>query len=199
MPGQRIDGIALAAISGGALFVFAGIKDKSVLSIFSGLIQGHSPATAASAGAGLGGTTATGTAATGGSAASSGPSAGSAPASGSETSFYTALLKDLGAPVTPANLMSMYAWGRHEEPCFPPQDCGGNAWNPLNIKNFISGGFEQYSSAAEGAAHTAGFMLANNYPSIVAALRSGNGLCGSDPAIAAELSRWSGGGYSSVC
>jgi hypothetical protein len=195
MPGQRIDGIALAAIGAGAMFAYAGIRDKSVLSIASGLIRGQSPATAASGGAGLGGTPAV---ATGGSVAGSGPGAGSAPASGSETSFYTAVLQDLGAPVTNANLMSMYAWGRHEEPGFPPQNVGGNAWNPLNIKNVLTGGFAQYSSASDGASKTAGFMLANNYGNIVAALRSGKGLCG-NPSIAAELSAWSGGGYSSVC
>jgi len=195
MPG-RVDGIALAAIGAGSAFAYAGIRNKSVLSIINELIHGKSPSTAASAGASLGGTPAA--AATGGSVAGSGPGAGSAPASGSETSFYTAVLQDLGAPVTNANLMSMYAWGRHEEPGFPPQNVGGNAWNPLNIKNVVTGGFAQYSSASDGASKTAGFMLANNYGNIVAALRSGNGLCG-NPSIAAELSAWSGGGYSSVC
>jgi hypothetical protein len=185
----RIDGIALAAIGAGAMFTYAGIKNKSVLSIVDGLIKGQSPGAAASAGASLGGTPATG-----GSVAGSGPGAGSAAASGSETSFYTAVLQDLGAPVTNANLMSMYAWGRHEEPSFPPP----NAWNPLNIKNLVTGGFAQYSSASDGASKTAGFMLANSYGNIVAALRSGNGLCG-NASIAGELSAWSGGGYSSVC
>lgn len=194
MAGQRVDGIALAAIGAGSLFMYAGIKDKSVLSAIDDVIKGRSPATATSAGAGLGGTTA----ATGGSVGGSGPGAGDAPASGSETSFYTAVLKDLGAPATPANLMSMYAWGRHEEPGFPPQNVGGNAWNPLNIKNPVTGGFAQYASPADGASKTAGFMLANNYGNIVAALRSGKGLCG-NASIAGELLAWSGGGYSSVC
>jgi hypothetical protein len=192
----RIDGIALAAIGAGSMFAYAGIRDKSVLSVLDGLIKGQSPAKAASAGAGLGGTPAA--AATGGSVAGSGPGAGSAPATGSETSFYTAVLQDLGAPATNANLMSMYAWGRHEEPGFPPQNVGGNAWNPLNIKSLVTGGFAQYSSASDGASKTAGFMLANDYGNIVAALRSGKGLCG-NTGVASELLAWSGGGYSSVC
>lgn len=53
MPG-RIDGIALAAIGAGAMFAYAGVKDKSVLSVLSGLVQGKSPGQAAPGNAGLG-------------------------------------------------------------------------------------------------------------------------------------------------
>ena len=54
MATERVDGIALASILAGSLFAYAGIKDKSILSITTGLTQGKSPATALSAGATLG-------------------------------------------------------------------------------------------------------------------------------------------------
>lgn len=54
MSSSRVDLVTVAAIGGGTLFLYAGIKDKSVLSAVTGLIQGKAPATAASAGAGLG-------------------------------------------------------------------------------------------------------------------------------------------------
>lgn len=73
---QRIDGIALAAIGAGSLITYAGIKDKSVLSVLGGLVQGKSPAAAASANAGLGGTLG----GIGTTAASSGGSTGAAAA-----------------------------------------------------------------------------------------------------------------------
>lgn len=60
MANERIDGIALLAVMTGALFTYAGIKDKSILSITTGLTQGKSPATAANAGATLGAISATG-------------------------------------------------------------------------------------------------------------------------------------------
>jgi hypothetical protein len=54
MARQRIDGIAVAAIGVGSMFAYAGIKDKSFLSILTGLIHGKSVTTAASANASLG-------------------------------------------------------------------------------------------------------------------------------------------------
>lgn len=70
---QRIDGIALAAIFAGSLFAYAGIKDKSILSIADMAIHGQSPATAAVAGAGLGDVNPPGA---GGGAAGSGSASG---------------------------------------------------------------------------------------------------------------------------
>jgi hypothetical protein len=93
----------------------------------------------------------------------------------------------------------MYTWAKQEEPGFPPQTVGGFAWNPLNIMNPVTGGFQSWATPTAGASGTASFMLMNNYSAIVSALRSGNGLIGnSDPTVAAELSSWSGGGYSSI-
>lgn len=65
MPATRIDGIALAAAGAGALFTYAGIRDKSVLSVVTGLVQGNAPSAAAAAGAGLGGSAGSGVPGTG--------------------------------------------------------------------------------------------------------------------------------------
>lgn len=67
----RIDGIALGSIAAGGVFVYAGIKGKSVPSLLTGFVQGRPPAAAAQANqiAGSGGTGSTDTG-TGGGAAS---------------------------------------------------------------------------------------------------------------------------------
>jgi hypothetical protein len=65
---SRVDLLTVAAIGGGGLFLYAGVKDVSVLSAVTGLIEGKSPKTAASAGAGLGETASVATATGSGSA-----------------------------------------------------------------------------------------------------------------------------------
>ena len=203
---QGVNGAAVLAVGAGAVLLWSGITGAKLTTALRSLLSGQQPSStnvnpvqtaAASAGAtGVG---------PGAASPFGGVSAGTTPASGSETSFYSAMLQNLGAPANSANLMSCYAWGRHEEPGFPPQNVGGFAWNPLNIKG-SGGGFAQYPSATAGAAATAQFLLSNNYGNIVAAFRSGKGLCG-NPSVASDLSRWSGGGgavppsqgYASVC
>lgn len=46
---QQIDGIALGCIAAGGIFVYAGVRGKSLPSIITGFIQGTSPAAAANA------------------------------------------------------------------------------------------------------------------------------------------------------
>jgi hypothetical protein len=169
----------------GGLALYASLKGKSFLSAFRDVLSGQSPKDAISANLiantptvsnsqGISGALFTG-------------------ANASEKSYFSAMLKDLGAPATTANLQTMYTWANQEEPNFPPP----NAWNPLNIKG--PAGFQQWSSPAAGASGTAAFMLENNYSAIVSALRSGQGLIGNtNPAVSQELSSWSGGGYSSI-
>jgi hypothetical protein len=122
-------------------------------------------------------------------------------AGGSETAFITAVLADLGAPGSQANVASLAAWFPHEFPSWPP----AASWNPMASTLQMSGstvynsaGVQDYASAAEGAQATALTLGDGYYPLIVADLRSGRGLCG-DGAIAAELLTWSGNGYSAVC
>ena len=193
----RLSGVAIGSVAVGLLFTYAGLKGYSIPATIKKLITGTSPlnqsqATGLTSTAGeTGSTTAAST------AASSTPAAvasGVSVAEGgtTETAFQTAMLNDLGAPVTSANLGSLHSWFLHEEPSFPPP----NLWNPLNIENG-AGGFEQYSSSSAGASATADFIENNGYNEIRLALLSGNGLCGGS--CASDFLRWSGNGYSSVC
>lgn len=182
----KIDGVALGSAAFGGLFIYAGVKGISVPAAMRSLITGKSPA-------GLPQTQPiTGTAAGGAGGGGGGP-AGNVPAGQGEQSYFSALLRDLGAPASTANLQAMYRWAKKEEPSFPPP----NAWNPLNIKNPQTGSFAQYPSPRAGAFSSAAFMINNHYTAIVSSLRTGNGIVDS-PEVARELLAWSGGGYSSV-
>lgn len=121
--------------------------------------------------------------------------------SGSESAFIRAVLADLGAPATQANISSLASWFPHEFPSWPP----AAADNPMastmpepGATVFNSAGVRNYVSATQGAQATAATLADGRYPGIVAALRSGRGLCG-DPSLAGEFLTWSGGGYSAVC
>lgn len=111
------------------------------------------------------------------------------------SAFAKSVLATIHAPITPANVASIEAWAHREG--------GGGANNPLNTtlvvgsnNPFNSVGVQNYPSMSVGVLGTARTLLGGNYSDIVAALRSGNGLCGRS---FAGLSTWSGGGYSSVC
>ncbi len=121
--------------------------------------------------------------------------------SGSESAFIAAVLADLGAPATQANVSSLASWFPHEFPSWPP----AAANNPMastmpepGAAVFNGAGVRNYVSATQGAQATAATLADGNYPRIVADLKSGRGLCG-DPSLAAEFLIWSGGGYSGVC
>lgn len=121
-----------------------------------------------------------------------------------ETAFFTAVLSDLGARATKADLGSLAAWASREGPWGSV-----GQWNPLDttlyepgattFNTFYSNGSPihvwNYPNATEGAQVTA--VTLTGYPRIVSALRSGAGLCGSS--LAGELGKWSGGGYQEVC
>lgn len=122
-------------------------------------------------------------------------------ASGSESAFIGAVLADLGAPATQANVASLASWFPHEFTTWPPpaQD------NPMATKmrepgswDYLSNGVQSFPDATVGAQATAATLDDGYYPGIVAALRSGRGLCG-DTSLAGEFLTWSGGGYSAVC
>lgn len=91
---------------------------------------------------------------------------------GQSDAFYTAVLKQIGAPVTGPNLAVMRAWAKAE---------GSVAdFNPFNTTQhghgatFIGPGIASYPSLAEGSAAIAG-QLKSLYPGIVA------GFVASDP------------------
>lgn len=195
---RKIDGVSLGLVFAGSVFGYAGLKGISVPHALQAIVQGKSPATvqptqqiagspAGSTGGGAGG------------------SAGDVAAGQSEHDFFAAFLKDISAPVTDANLQAMYRWAAKEEPAWPPQASGISwTWNPLNITTTSGFGvvavghtFASFPTPQAGAFATAAFLLGNNYSAIVKSLRTGNGIEDS-PEVAAELSAWSGGGYTSV-
>jgi cell wall-associated NlpC family hydrolase len=131
------------------------------------------------------------------------PSPAAAPGPG-ESGFIAAVLAGLGAPDTKANEGSFLGWFPREYPSWP----AWAQWNPMSSTlpmpgswayNTLSGGLhvQNYPNAAEGAQATAATLNDGWYPAIVAALRSGSGICGGG--FASELSTWSGGGYTEVC
>ena len=153
----------------------------------------------------------------------SSPSSGSTPSGGtnapggaSETSFFTAVLKDLGAPATQANLSSLTNWAHQEEPGWNGAGEGGTTFNPLNHSGSginvptvgtepVGPGIAEYANATLGAQATADFLQNGNYPAIVMALRAGQGLAAGNQQVEAELYLWSSGysdgshgGYGSV-
>jgi hypothetical protein len=133
--------------------------------------------------------------------ASAGP--GEAPVSGTgETAYIRAVLADLHAPDTDADVASVKEWVRHETP-WPPVAAN----NPLDSTlpepgatwfNTLPDGLhvQNYPNAAEGAAATAATIANGRYPHILAGLTSGAGVCGT--AAADDFATWSGT-YTSVC
>ena len=117
-----------------------------------------------------------------------------------EISYIDAVLRDMGAPLTSANVNSLVTWGRKEFPSWPPMA----RWNLMattmsepGATTFNSVGVKNYPSPTVGAMATAATLTNGFYPAIVAAFRSGRGLLG-NASVGGELSRWSGGGYSSL-
>jgi hypothetical protein len=134
------------------------------------------------------------------------PSGGNttAPASTSEADWIKALLTSLGAPQTDANINSLTSWIA-KETTWTDNGPDGALYtnNPLNTSQAASGAtsigggsvVKKYVTAASGI--TATVQTIQQYPQILAALKSGNGLCGST--LSGSFSEWSDGGYDSVC
>lgn len=133
--------------------------------------------------------------------APSGTGTAAAPTDASETAFWTAVLKTLGAPANPANINSLHAWFHKEEPGWPPPMSN----NPLNSTlpmggshgGGSQGNIQNYPTAQIGVQATANTLSNGLYPGILKALMAGTGLCGGS--LSSEFSKWSGNGYSSVC
>lgn len=131
-------------------------------------------------------------------------SVGSVAAGPQERSFIKAVLADLGAPASSANVNSLATWFTHEFSSWPPSA----DWNPMastqsmpgatNFNTFGNGlHVRNYPDPTTGARATAITLNNGHYPTIIASLRNGSGLCGSSHA--SEFRTWSGGGYSSIC
>jgi hypothetical protein len=157
-------------------------------------------------------TGATGTGQAAGSTTAAGRGSGggntNTPAGSSEVDWVKTLLTALNAPQTNANINSLIAWINVESPWNSSSPDGAlYTNNPLNTTQPASGatsinsdGVKKYTTAAEGIAATVATII--QYPQILAALRSGKGLCGSS--LASSFAKWSGKsatnpGYTSVC
>jgi cell wall-associated NlpC family hydrolase len=126
-----------------------------------------------------------------------------APAGGSEAAYFSAVLADLKAPATAANLRSLTGWYPHEYRSWPPAAENDALDTTLRMPgswpfNTFDGGLhvQAYPTASEGAQATAA-TLEGGYPLITAALRSGDGACGKS--FADEFGEWSGYAYQEVC
>jgi len=186
------NGAAVAAGAAGAILLYSAVSGKGVLNSVKDVVSGKKLANIPDSGP------VTGTPVSGNKVSASGAGAIAAPVGAGETAYMTAVLTAIGAPATAADIHSMVAWRTHETP-WPPVAAN----NPLNTTQKMSGstdynsvGVQNYPSALEGIAATAATLLNGNYGDVVAALRSGKGLCGRS---FAGLSTWSGGGYSEVC
>ena len=191
----NVSGIGVIAIAGGGLLLYSAIFGKGFSSEVRTLLAGGKPSQATPANpinvfnAGPSGPEIEGQT---GVVSPSGPG---------ETAWIDALLTSIGAPKTSANVESIAAWISHEGP-FGTQ--GEN--NPLNTSYTDAPGYagkwdlapivSMYSTVSGGLQATVDTL--QSYPNILAALKSGEGLCG-NPNVSSELASWSGGGYSSVC
>jgi hypothetical protein len=197
MAAQGVSGLAVGAAAGGIVLLWSGLTGRKVTDTLRALVSGQKPAGPASslaitanfdASAGTTGTTGTTGTAT-------------APTNASEKAFWSALLSAIGAPDTAANQSSLHAWYHREEPSWPPPFSN----NPLNSTQPMGGShgggtqgnIQYYPDSLTGVKANAQTLTNGLYPGIVAALRSGKGLCGGG--LAGEFSKWSGGGYTSVC
>jgi hypothetical protein len=116
----------------------------------------------------------------------------------SPTDFAKAVLKQLGAPETDANIKSLVKWEQRE---------GGNwhnsaHFNPLcttqkeqGATNMNSCGVKAYTSWDQGVQATVSTLQNGQYGDIISGLKSGNGLSQGNHQ---GLSKWSGGAYSSI-
>jgi hypothetical protein len=197
MAGAKISGIALGALGAGSVFLYAGIKGKSILAAFQLIVQGKDPRTA------KGANPITGTPATAGAGGTVNTTPIAEPTSASEKAWIAALLLSIAAPPTTANVNSIAGWIQHESSWnASPPDGAEYTHNPLNTTepgfgattSVNSVGVKIYPTAAQGLAATVAALENGDYSDILTALRSGKGLTGSYTG----LSTWSGGGYSSI-
>jgi len=114
-----------------------------------------------------------------------------------EDSFIRAVLADLGAPDTQADVTSLASWFPHEGTAAAYNPMASTLPEPGSTV-FNYDGVQNYVSASQGAHATAATLANGDYPLIVAALRSGAGLCGNS-SLAGEFLTWSGNGYPGVC
>lgn len=193
---MAVNGPALASIGAGTLFAYAGIRGFSVPAAVQSIVSGKSPANLPQANPIASAST--------GSTSAGGLGPVAAPSSKSQAAWAAAQLAAILAPPTKANIDSLAAWSSHEAPWnASPPDGAEYTHNPLNttladgsVGTVNSVGVRIYPDWPTGIAAIAKTIL-GGYPAILAALRSGRGLCVGG--VSADFLKWSGGGYASIC
>lgn len=171
MPARDISPAVLLVGVGGAVLAYSGLKGKSFSTALQALLAGQSPSTVAQTSA-----ISTQQDSTGFTLSSSASTGGV-----SQQSFYSDVLRGLGAPVTAGNLTALAGVTQTEGV--------NNYYNPFNIEwhpgdntawqgvgNFNDAGVQKYGSYDQGVQATVAFLSQNSHWSnVVSALRSGNG------------------------
>lgn len=194
-------GKALAAgvIVAGGVYLWSALYNQNVTAVLQSLIKGQKPQAGPAQQPAVPLTQGFGSTSPGGPGGPGGPGQPPPPPGPGLDGAIKGILSYIGAPATSANVNSMSAWYSHENSGWPP-GCANNPWNTTlpepGASNCNSVGVKNYTSLSQGI-QANGDTLTGGYPQIVAALRSGNGLCGGG--LAQEFLTWSGGGYSSVC
>ena len=128
------------------------------------------------------------------------------PSGQNQLAWSEAILTSLGAPITSANVLSIGYWLQNEAGSPPYGIVGAN--NPINVSQDCCGGvpiqsdgdgvtfLQSYPTAADGIEAITDYLERGNYTDILAALKEGAGLSGSN--LASEISLYSGGGYSTI-
>jgi hypothetical protein len=128
------------------------------------------------------------------------------PSGQNQLAWSEAILTSLGAPITDANVISLGYWMQNEAGSPPYGIVGAN--NPINVSQDCCGGvpiqsdgdgvtfLQSYPDAADGIEAITEYLERGNYTDMLAALKEGVGLGGSN--LASEISLYSGGGYSTI-
>jgi hypothetical protein len=128
------------------------------------------------------------------------------PTGQNQKAWSEAILTALGAPLTSANIISIGYWMQNEAGSPPSGIVGAN--NPINVSEPCCGGvpiqddgdgvtfLQSYPSVSQGVQAIATYLERGNYVDIVAALRAGAGLSGSN--LAPEIALYSGNGYTTI-
>jgi hypothetical protein len=128
------------------------------------------------------------------------------PRGDNQKAWSEAILTALEAPLTSANIISIGYWMQNEAGSPPYGIVGAN--NPINVSEPCCGGIpiqsdgdgvtylQSYPTAANGIQAIAAYLERGNYVNIVAALRQGVGLSGSN--LSDEISLFAGGHYSTI-
>jgi serine/threonine protein kinase len=128
------------------------------------------------------------------------------PTGQNQLAWSEAILTALGDPLTSGNIVSIGYWMQNEAGTPPYGIVGAN--NPINVTEPGYGGTQiqyespgdylmSYPSVSQGVAAIAAYLNGGEYPQILSDLKQGIGLM-TDPALASEISKYSGGGYTTI-